>query len=467
MQDWGERMVDALHDRPPLAGTGQVGEPAPYADIRVERREITRLVFRDGEPELISSCADHGGMARALWPGCGWGIVTFTRMDFKRHLRRAWKTSQALSGQPLRLAPAQALNARAEARLVRDFRSVTLDEKQALLRRYSAQLMGGHPKVCSATVTYQDSFAQVYYANTEGSYLYQERPVIDLHLVLVVRDGEQVQRVERPLALAAGFEAVEQREDLVQSALELATGLLAAKAVKGGRYPVVMDPVLTGLFVHEAFGHLSEADFIMANPAAQAMMSLGRRLGPPDLNVVDDGSLPGLRGSLAYDDEGVPSRRTYLIRAGQLVGRLHSRETAAALDEQPTGNARATSYRHPPQVRMTNTCIEPGRGGDLAGMLAGVDLGLYACGWLGGETTLGDFTFTAQYARMIRQGELAEVVRNVTFSANVFETLANIDRIGSDFAWDEGSGDCGKGEEGLPVGDGGPHIRVQDVLVGG
>jgi len=197
------------------------------------------------------------------------------------------------------------------------------------------------------------------------------------------------------------------------------------------------------------------------------MMALGRRFGTKELNVMDDGGLLGLRGSVAFDDEGVPARKTYLIREGELVGRLHSRETAAELGEQPTGNARATSYRYPPLVRMTNTAIEPGCGGTLADLIRDIELGVYACDWLGGETAIEDFSFVAKYAHMIRHGELAERVRDVTFTGNVFETLANIDRIGGDFAWDVSSGDCGKGPEGLPVCDGSPHIRIQDVLVGG
>jgi TldD protein len=243
--------------------------------------------------------------------------------------------------------------------------------------------------------------------------------------------------------------------------------MLDAEPVRGGRYPVVLDPALAGLFIHEAFGHLSEADFIVADPRAREMMSLGRRFGPPALNIIDDGSAPGLRGSVAFDDEGVPTRKTYLIRGGELVGRLHSRETAAELGEKPTGNARATSYRYPPLVRMTNTAIEPGKDGTLADLIRDVELGVYACDWLGGETAIEDFSFVAKYAYMIRHGELAEMVRDVTLTGNIFETLESIDRVGSDFAWDVSSGDCGKGPENLPVCDGGPHIRIKDVLVGG
>ena len=306
--------------------------------------------------------------------------------------------------------------------------------KTALVQRYHDQLIQGAPCIQSGQVEYRDVFTEVYYANSEGTYTYQERPTIDLQLAAFAREDSRVQKATQSLALAAGFEAIENRDDLVRDAIKLACDLLNAEPVRGGRYPVVLDPALAGLFIHEAFGHLSEADFIVANPQAQERMALGQQLGPSELDVSDDGSVPGLRGSVAFDDEGVPAQKTYLIRDGKLVGRLHSRETAAELGEQPTGNARATSYRFPPLVRMTNTAIEPGSGGSLADLIRDVELGLYACDWLGGEMAIDDFTFVAKYARVIRHGELAEMVRDVTCTGNVFETLGNIDRIGSDFS---------------------------------
>ena len=452
-----ERMVDALKRT-----------PAAFADLRIERREVTYIVFRDDGLETVDSYVDQGGIARALLPGGGWGVVTFTQLrDLKRRVRQAWEAARAATQQLVELAPVEPVVAEIKANVAQDFRQVPVEEKTALLERYHRQLVQSDPRLQSGQTEYRDVFAQVYYANSEGTYIYQERPIVDLQLMATARQDGRVQRANKSLALAGGFEAVENLDDLARDAAKLACDLLDAEPVCGGRYPVVLDPALAGLFIHEAFGHLSEADFIIADPRAQDMMALGRRFGPKELNVMDDGGLPGLRGSVAFDDEGVPARKTYLIREGELVGRLHSRETAAELGEQPTGNARATSYRYPPLVRMTNTAIEPGCGGTLADLIRDIELGVYACDWLGGETAIEDFSFVAKYAHMIRHGELAERVRDVTFTGNVFETLANIDRIGGDFAWDVSSGDCGKGPEGLPVCDGSPHIRIQDVLVGG
>jgi TldD protein len=242
--------------------------------------------------------------------------------------------------------------------------------------------------------------------------------------------------------------------------------LLNAESVVGGQYPVIANPRLAGVFIHEAFGHLSESDFVYENPKAQEMMVLGRRFGPDTLTVFDDGSLPGLRGTHKYDDEGTPTGRSNLIEKGILVGRLHSRETAAKMGEQPTGNARATGYRYAPIVRMTNTAIEGGNT-SFADMIQDVKLGIYACDMYGGQTALENFSFSSAYAYMIRDGQIAEMVKDVILSGNLFTTLMNIDAIGDDFEWSHSGGSCGKGQGGLPVTFGAPHIRIQNVVIGG
>jgi TldD protein len=242
--------------------------------------------------------------------------------------------------------------------------------------------------------------------------------------------------------------------------------LLSAPQVRGGEYTVVLDPVLAGVFVHEAFGHLSESDFVYENEKLRQIMTLGREFGTAGLNIVDSATMPGLRGSYSYDDEGVPAQKTYLIREGKLVGRLHSRETAARMGEKATGNARSVSYRYPPIVRMTNTYIEPGSV-SFDDMLADIKEGVYAKNWYGGMTSMEMFTFSAGEAYMIRNGKIAELLKPVVLSGNVFTTLKNIDAIGDDLGMNQGGG-CGKGEQApLPVSNGSPHIRISSCLVGG
>ena len=221
------------------------------------------------------------------------------------------------------------------------------------------------------------------------------------------------------------------------------------------------------MFIHEAFGHLSEADFIYEHERLREIMTLGRRFGGDGLSIVDDATLKGEAGSYLFDSEGVPTRKTYLLRDGKLEGRLHSRETAALMDEAPTGNARAISYGHAPIVRMSNTYLEP-RDVPFEQMLADTPDGIYAKGFLGGQTDMEMFSFSSEEAFMIKDGKLGERVRDVILTGNVFQTLEHIDAIGDDLKMYGGLGGCGKGGQfPLRVSDGGPHIRIRDVVVGG
>jgi TldD protein len=192
----------------------------------------------------------------------------------------------------------------------------------------------------------------------------------------------------------------------------------------------------------------------------------GRKFGGKHLNVVDGALVPGLRGSFKYDDEGIPATKTYLLKEGQLVGRLHSRETAARMGETPTGNARAISHDFPPIVRMTNTYIENGTA-TFNDLIADVKEGVYACNWFGGMTSMEQFTFSAGEAYMIRNGKVAELVRPVMLTGNLFVTMENLDAVANDLAMNEGGG-CGKGGQSpLAVSNGSPHIRIQKCLVSG
>jgi TldD protein len=196
------------------------------------------------------------------------------------------------------------------------------------------------------------------------------------------------------------------------------------------------------------------------------IMVLGREFGGQHLNIIDDATLDNLRGSYTYDDEGTPAQRVHLIREGKLTGRLHSRETAAMMGEDPSGNARAISFRFPPIVRMANTFIEP-RDVTFDQMIGDIKEGIYARNWYGGTTSMEMFTFSAGEAFMIRNGKVEELIRPVVLSGNVFETLKRIDAIGNDLDMNQGGG-CGKaGQSPLPVSNGSPHIRILKCLIGG
>ncbi|RMD68154.1 MAG: TldD/PmbA family protein, partial [Cyanobacteria bacterium J149] len=323
-----------------------------------------------------------------------------------------------------------------------------------------------HEDITSTNVRYSDSQQKVVLATSEGTLIEQTWIDSEMRFSATAKRGELVQTGRETTGTRRGFEDLLNLDKQIESAAKRAVNALDLPTVKGGTYTVVIDPILAGLFVHEAFGHLSEADMAYENPDLLEVMTMGRKFGGEFLQIFDGAQPEGHRGSYYYDDEGVPATTTQLIKDGVLVGRLHSRETAGRLGEKPTGNARCLNYHYPPIVRMTNTWIGKGNT-PVKDLFSNIKEGVYARNWLGGMTNGEMFTFTAGEAWMIRDGIIAEPVKNVTLSGNVFKTLANIEAIGDDFYWDE-SGGCGKGgQNGLAVGCGSPSLRIKDVVIGG
>ena len=441
------------------------GLDADYIEARFEVAEATRIVYRGRDLDDIGQTRSAGGCVRARVRG-GWGFVSFNGTDdLPRRARLAVEQARAAAVEETAWEPAPPARAVVRPAIGKDPRQVTLATKKDLLDRY-VEIIWSRPKIQTATLRYADTARSVYFVNSEGSAIEQSRLDVVFGGSAMARDGDDVQQGTLSLGALNDFTFMESLDEQVREMADRAVAFLDAPYVDGGEYTVVLDPVLAGVFAHEAFGHLSESDFLYENPRMREIMTLGRRFGGKHLNIVDGAAVPGLRGSFAYDDEGTPARRTDLIREGVLVGRLHSRETAAVMGERPTGNARAIDYRHPPIVRMTNTFIEPGET-TFEEMIADVKLGIYAKNWYGGTTTMEQFTFSAGEAYMIRDGKVAELVRPVVLSGNLFVTLENLDLIGNDLHMSQGGG-CGKGGQSpLAVSDGGPHVRIQNVLIGG
>ena len=442
---------------------------AEYTEIRVERTWSTAVTYRGRRLESATASEDQGGFVRALHAGGGWGVASFTSLDqLDAMVSRAGELSRAVSvDPPIRLAEVPPQQADAVLDLDGDVRGVALADKKRLIEAYNGAMLAVSDRIVDTLASYHDEVSEYWYVNSQGTVLHELRPEVTLSGTAVARRDGAIEKGLESIGLRRGWKSVQDRAAGFRTVAERAVALLDAPMVRGGTYPVILDPELAGVFIHEAFGHLSEADFVYENPQAREMMTLGRRFGKPVLNVGDNGAAPGLRGTLPFDDEGTPTQDTGLIREGILVGRLHSRETAAAMGERPTGNARALSFRHPPIVRMTNTYIGNGSG-TFDDLIRDVKLGVYACGAFGGQTMLENFSFTAAYGRMIRDGRVAELVKDVVLAGNLFQTLDRIERIAGDFQWNQMGGGCGKaGQVPLPVTEGAPHVRIEEALVGG
>jgi len=440
------------------------GYSADYIEARLEESQRSHLTYRGRELESVGQATAIGGNVRALVRG-GWGFASFNNLsDLPGRIELAVKQARLVGKKESKLAPLEPIVDIVSPEENNPL-TIPLAEKKQLLDEYNA-LIWRTPKLQTSIIAYGDSHKKVIFLSSSGSYIEQERSDITLRLTAVAAADGEVQQVGLSLGSRGDFSLIQGLHQQVEEMARHAVELLSDPQVKGGEYSVVLDPVLAGVFAHEAFGHLSESDFIYENDRLRQIMVLGKKFGSPELNIVDSAAIPGLRGSYKYDDEGVPATKTYLIREGKLVGRLHSRETAAKMGEKPTSNARAINYRYPPIVRMTNTYIEPGSA-SFDEIIGDIKEGVYVKNWFGGTTSMEMFTFSAGEAYMIRHGKLAEALRPVVLTGNVFITLNNIDAIGNDLEMNQGGG-CGKGMQApLPVSNGSPHIRISKCLVGG
>ena len=438
-----------------------------YLVIRLEQAEGTDILLRGDKIETLSEGISIGGQIRACHKG-GWGLSSFNHLaSISERIEEAIAAARIVGEDETQLAHVDPVQASCFVPLTgTDPRLVPLTQKKQLCDRYTEILKSVDARIATTSVRYSDSAQRVILASSEGTLIEQSWVDMEMRFAATARNGDTVQTGRETTGSRKAYEDLTCLDEQVLSAAQRSVAALSLPSVKGNTYTVVIDPILSGLFVHEAFGHLSEADMAYENPDVLEVMSIGRRFGPKELQIFDGAAPEGHRGSYFYDDEGTPATTTQVIKDGVLVGRLHSRETAGKLGEVPTGNARCLNYHYAPIVRMTNTWIERGTT-KVADLFTDIEEGVYARNWLGGMTNGEMFTFSAGEAWMIRNGQIAEPVRDVTLSGNVFQTLGDIEAIGDDFYWDE-SGGCGKGgQNGLPVGCGGPSLRIRDVVVGG
>jgi len=444
---------------------------ADYTEVRVERRWLNRVLFQRETLETLETASEVGGIVRCLRDG-GWGIAVFNDLSqLQQSIDEAVRLAAVVASrtkEPVVLAEVPVVEDEVRIELEHDFRTVPLRKKVELAQAYNMIILKASDQIVATQVQYLDRFSEYTFANSEGTYIVQELPDVTLLLGAAASDGKgDIQQGMETFGHAGDFSLVLNKEAKAKAAAQRAVAMLDAKPVPGGQHTVLLDPRLAGVFIHEAFGHFCEADFLHKNPQLAEIMTPGNEFGRPDLQVIDEGYVPGGRGNVPYDDEGVRRIKTHLIKDGRLHSLMHSRETAAKMGAAPTGNARAINYEHEPVVRMTNTYIENGDS-SFKEMLQSIDKGIYAIEAYGGQTEFEQFSFSAAYGYEIENGEIGGLVRNVVLSGNLFQTLRSIDAIGNDRELSGGVGGCGKGGQfPLPVTAGSPHIRIQNVTIGG
>jgi TldD protein len=418
--------------------------------------------MKDGKVQEITSGNNWGGCVRVLKNGA-WG-VSFTTNPAKMEDagKSALKLANALDND-VKLADIEPTHDNVKSKAKLKLQDVSLDEKKEAMS--AAEKAANLEAIVSTTVNYVDGEGTTIFVNSEGTELQIEESRVALFMNAVAASDGIIQFGHKSTGGAAGFEVI-QKEDLEKFGrvtAEKAIRLLKAELPPSGKFPVVMDPELTGVFIHEALGHASEADLILQNDSI-LKGKMGTQIGSSLVTIIDDATMDAF-GYYPYDSEGVKTRKNILVKDGVLRSLLSSRETASQLDITPSGNARSV-VGDQPIVRMSNTYLKPGEL-KFEELIEDMDSGIYLKGSRGGQvdTGKGIFQFNAAESFLIENGEVTNPLRDVSLSGNILEMLLKVDGLGSDFKM--GVGFCGKSGQTVPVGDGGPHVRVKEATVGG
>ncbi len=343
-------------------------------------------------------------------------------------------------------------------------------EKIELLKEIDSYARGKDPRVVQVSASLVGERRSIEILRADGRRARDVRPLVRVNVSVTVDQDGKRESAYCGAGGRAGFETwIEPHKwrAEVDEALRQALVNLEAVACPVGEMDVVLGPGWPGVLLHEAIGHGLEGDFNRKGSSAFTGL-IGQRVAAPGVTVVDDGSIPGRRGSLTIDDEGTATNRTVLIEDGILVGYMHDRMSARLMGMEATGNGRRQSFAHTPMPRMTNTFMLGGQD-KLADMIASTKRGLYCVNFGGGQVDIvnGKFVFQVTEAYLIEDGKVGAPVKGATLIGDGPTVLTKITAIGDDFAFDPGVGVCGKAGQSVPVGIGQPSLKIGGLTVGG
>lgn len=457
---------------------------ASYVEVRAQSISKTIISTKDGKVEVVTEGRERGAGIRVLVNGA-WGFAAIGSLDvssLKRAVENAVKMAKAASEKvkiPATLFEFKSVEDVVKIKPDIDPRDVSIDEKMNTVLKIDRTVFSYDERVKSCTISYADIIGVQYFANSDGTYIEQDKLYVWSRIFASAKEGDVFASGREEIGSTKGFRIWEKEtpEKLGEKLGERLKLQLKAKPPKGGGFPAILGPEIVGVFAHEAFGHLAEADLTFAGSVI--LDKLGRQVASEHVTIIDDGTVEGGFGSYKYDDEGVPAQKTVLIKDGVVVSLMFDREYAAKFEVfrrkipedvrdlfeiKPTGNARAEDFRVPPLIRMRNTYIAP-RDHSFEELIEDIDFGYYIVSFRGGQANLdGTFQVGVQEAYEIVKGEVGEPVRNMSISGNTLETLLRVDAVGKDFKINAGR--CGKGQTAF-IGDGGPHLRVREILIGG
>jgi TldD protein len=459
------------------------GIKCDYWDLRAGISTGTSLEFTDLKSKEISSYDLTGCSIRTYLDG-GWGFLVLNDINkgqilegFKKATQYA-KFSAKNSKEKYEIKKPSSITKKVEIKSKRSINDVDIDEKIHLTQEQEKNAADFSKEVKNTRTLYLDRDLSTLFIDSNGTKISQRFEIVRLFSSVYVQANGVIQNSTNSIGGVGGFEIVEtgKARNISELSASQAIELLSAKSPIGGKFRVIMDPKLTGTFIHEALGHACEADLVL-NKESILSDKMGQQIAVDDVNIYDDPTfghgkklnLPyELFGSYFFDDEGIIAQKTEIIKNGIFKSFLHNLETASRMNVPPNGHGRANSIVSKPQVRMGFTYLEP-KNWSLEEMIEDTKNGILCEDFKYGYTdpTTGNFQFKCRVSRIIENGQLKDMMRDVALGGLTLEILKKISAIGNEDNFGYSDGICGKGGQGIRVCDGGPYIRVEDVTIGG
>ena len=442
---------------------------ADDGELFLESSESESLLFDNGRLKTANYNTDAGFGLRAV-AGEATGYAHSSELSEAALMRAADAVSAVKTGYSGKLAaPPPGTN----RKLYGDENPLAapgFEEKAKLLQEIDAWLRARDPRVRQVTASLAASWQHVEILRADGTLASDIRPLVRFNVQVVVGDGDRQESGSYGMGGRKSFGefiAEDSWKHGAGEALRQALVNLSAEPAPAGTFDIVLSAGWPGVMLHEAVGHGLEGDFNRKKTSAFSGL-LGQQVAAKGVTVVDDGTIAERRGSLTIDDEGTPTNRTVLIEDGKLVGYMQDRQNARLMGMAATGNGRRESYAHEPMPRMTNTYMT---GGDHTPeeIIASVKKGIYAVSFGGGQVdiTSGKFVFACTEAYMIEDGKVTNPIKGAMLIGNGPDAMHRVSMVGNDMKLDTGIGMCGKAGQGVPVGVGQPHLRMDAMTVGG
>jgi TldD protein len=451
-------------------------EGGEFADLFFEQTHSVTIVCEEDRIEKVLSGLDMGvGLRIFFGRKTFYGFTTEISKESLLHLaRRISRSAKEGGGEELSGVPRSSRSVLPSVPIFNSLYTIekapetlSIGEKVSVVKRANELARRLDPHVQQVRVLYRDVRQKLSISNSAGSVIEGDRVGTIFSAQVISKKEDILQTGYEPVGGTVGFELFDlyPPEEVAEVATRRSLLMLSARKAPMGRMMVVLSSEAGGTMIHEAIGHGLEADL-----AQQGLSIYSKRIGEtvasPLITVVDDPTLPQKRGSYAFDDEGVPSRRTILVEKGILKSYLYDRLTALEDGVESSGNGRRESYQDKPIPRMSNTMILPGKMSPEE-IIHSVEKGLFVKKMGGGQvnTVNGDFIFEVSEGYLIEKGKVGEPVRGAILIGNGPQVLKEIDMVGNDLGF--GIGTCGKDGQGVPVADAQPTLRIPELVVGG